>query len=67
MPRNGQRVQGPGRLHGLLALRKSSSQAAPALSKAQALQTQQGNTTRTRFLPQKSEQMLPQREPWGSV
>lgn len=32
MPRNGQRVQGPGRPHGLLALRKSSSQAAPALS-----------------------------------
>lgn len=31
MPRNGQRVQGPGRPHGLLALRNSSGLAAPAL------------------------------------
>lgn len=39
----------------------------PPVCKAQALETQQGNTTWTHFLPQKSEQMLPQREPWGSV
>lgn len=39
----------------------------PLVSKAQALQTQQGHTTWTHFLPKKSEQMLPQREPWGSV
>lgn len=37
------------------------------LSKTQALETGWGNTTWTHFLPQKSEQMLPQRESQGSV